>query len=481
MSTLTQRAAVVLAFASIAATAGAQRPTTKLPARPTPGPAKTFVYPAVALDSLPNGLRFAVVEKHELPIVIVRSVLTGTGPLGASFLDPAGKEGAWGVLLTALREGTTTRSATQLNDEVTDLGTEFVTSGPAAFLPPFFRAAKSTWEPSLHLLSDILINPAVTADGVSRAKTLATSALDRLPSLSIANRMLYNVHYGQESAYNHFAVSASVKTLTLEDVLAMKRDYLGPQNTIIVITGDVTRAEAKRAMQEAFGKWERSRVTVSPVVPAGPASAAPTTIYLKDRPGSATSTIVAGPVVPGRDNANAASVDAMVAVLGDGSSSRVYRAFRTERGLSYVSGVQVLTPRPIPETAIVSAVLPVATAATDSGVMAWLEIVRDIRGQKPVLASELESAQDNLVGQLPKKLEKLDDLSINVTNAIRDRLPPGYLNDWIKRIGGLTVADVQAAVNRYMDPEHMPIVVVGDRAKIEAALRATGIPVVIVP
>jgi predicted Zn-dependent peptidase len=65
--------------------------------------------------------------------------------------------------------------------------------------------------------------------------------------------------------------------------------------------------------------------------------------------------------------------------------------------------------------------------------------------------------------------------------ALRDRLPPTYLNDWIKRVNALTLPAVQAAATKYLDPEHMPIIVIGERAKIEAALRATGIPVVVVP
>ena len=65
--------------------------------------------------------------------------------------------------------------------------------------------------------------------------------------------------------------------------------------------------------------------------------------------------------------------------------------------------------------------------------------------------------------------------------SLNDHLPPSYLNQWVKQVSGLRVGQVQAAATKYLDPEHMPIVVVGDRAKIEPLLRATGIPVVILP
>jgi predicted Zn-dependent peptidase len=61
------------------------------------------------------------------------------------------------------------------------------------------------------------------------------------------------------------------------------------------------------------------------------------------------------------------------------------------------------------------------------------------------------------------------------------RLPTTYFTDYAARLNSMTLAEVQAAATKYIDPDHLVLVVVGDRAKIEAPLRATGIPVVIVP
>src|SRR4051812_43807601 len=88
----------------------AQTPTTGLP-RPTAGPLKPFVVPTFTVDTLPNGLRFAVLENHEVPLVVVRIPVPAGGPFGVSYVDPIGKEGAWGMLQALLHEGTTTRTA----------------------------------------------------------------------------------------------------------------------------------------------------------------------------------------------------------------------------------------------------------------------------------------------------------------------------------------------------------------------------------
>lgn len=464
----------------IAAPAVAQRPPVKLPPRPEAAPPKPFVYPKVVVDSLPNGLRFAVIENHELPLVVVRSALAGVGPLGVSFLDPAGKQGAWGLMLMSLKEGTSSRSATQITNEVADLGSEMAFPASGSFTPPSFRAPRSAWRASLGLLADLLVNPTFPAAGLAGVQTSTASLLDRLPSISTANRILYAAAFGAETPYGQFATGASVRGITRDDVVDLQQKYLRPQNTLLVVAGDVTVAEARAALASEFGGWERGGTTVAPIVPAIPAPA-PTTIYLKDSPGLAQTTLVGGQLVPGRDHADAAAIEMVATMLGDFSvsvGSRVHQAFRGERGLSYSASAQ-LSPRPMPEPSVLSVVLTVAPANMDTAVVTLQRVFREFRDSRPPTASDLEFAKRALIGRLPADMERVDLVALNVLLALRDRLPPDYLNKWIGRVNGLTLAEVQAGV-KYLDPDHMAIVVVGDRAKIEAPLRATGIPVVIV-
>jgi zinc protease len=466
-----------------AAAAQAQRAPVKLPPKPVVPDGKTFVYPTYTIDSLPNGLRFAVVENHELPLVVVQTTFAGIGPSGSSFLDTPDKAGAFGLMLTMLREGTTTRSPTQVSDEALDLGTDLRLPGPMAFTPPSFRTARSTWKPSLALLADVMMNPAFPEASVPRLKNTIATGYDRLPPISIATRLLYTGLYSGQGTYAPFANSGTVGAITYADLVDMRQKYLRPQNTLIVVGGDVTMAEVRAAMASAFGKWGRGGTTVALVTPQAPTTPAPTTIYLKDSPGLPQSMIVGGLLVPGRDVADAAAIDAMASLLGDlraSAGSRIYNAFRVERGLSYSPVVQ-LAARPIPERSPLVAIAPVPPAVTDTAVMMLVKVFRDLRQEKPAAASELDFSNRSLLGRLPVSMDKIDSVSSTVLASIRDRVPPTYLNSWVKRIDAMTLSDVQAAASKYLDADHMTIVVIGDRAKIEAPLRATGIPVVIVP
>lgn len=482
MSILGRFIAIAAAGVTLSGVAGAQR-STKLPPRPAAIPAaKPFLFPAFTLDTLPNGLRFAVIENHEIPMVTVRTAFSGYGPYGTWFLDPPGKEGAWGMLLSTLREGTTTRSTTQIVDDIADLGSEFSMSVPTTFNSPMFRSAKSTWVPTLALFGDMLMNPSIPTDRFERLQTTTATAIDRLSATTQATRLLVSTMFGSTSEYSRFATSASMKALTRDDLLAMKRMYLGPQNAIFVIGGDVTRAEVRRALTDVLGNWERATTTVGLIVPRAPEVRAPTTIYLKDAPGQANPVFVSGQLMPGRDHADGAAIEVLASVLGDAgvsSGSRVYRAFRTDAGLSYAPNVQ-LGSRPIPENVLLVGSFSVAPTAVEQAVNLWVQVVRELKGAKPILDSEMQFSKNNLIGGLPINTETLDGMTLQVINALRGRLPPTYLNDWIRSVSGLTQAQVQAAATLYLDPEHMPIVVIGDRSRIEAGLRATGFPVVIV-
>jgi zinc protease len=475
-----------LGFASLAfaATAAAQRPPVKLPSRPEVPPAKPFVYPVATTDSLPNGLHFAVIENHEIPLVVVQTTLAGVGPLGISYLDAPGKAGTIGLMLATLREGTTTRSGSQISDEVLDLGTDmrFTSTGNGSFTSPGFVAPHSTWKPSLALLADVLMNPTFPPPSFDKVKSQLSVALDRLPAISIVNRIVYGRLFGVESPNDQFATSVTLAGISREDIVAARNEYLHPQNMTVVLVGDITLNEARRAVGSAFGSWPRGGTTVAPVVQPAPAAPAPTTIYLKDNPGVSLSWMDAGQLVPGRDSPDAAAVSVLSSLLGNftvSTGSRVYTAFRTERGLSYGPNT-ILQQSPFGEAAPLVMQASIPQALMDTAVLVTVKVVRDLQRDRPATASEVEFAKSNLIGRIPGATERLESIATTTTSSIRDRLPPAYLNNWIQRVGTLTLAEVQAAAARYLDPDHLAIVVVGDRAKLEAPLRATGIPVVIV-
>jgi predicted Zn-dependent peptidase len=94
---------------------------------------------------------------------------------------------------------------------------------------------------------------------------------------------------------------------------------------------------------------------------------------------------------------------------------------------------------------------------------------------------ELDAVRRSRVGALPARIDGPDSLAARVAELVRDRLPLDYFDQYAARMANVAAPDVAAAASKYIDLDHLVIVVTGDRATIEPALRAANIaPVVVV-
>jgi Predicted Zn-dependent peptidases len=471
------RATSLLAIIAVVNVASAQA-TPKVPARPTLGPAKVPVFPKITTETLPNGVRLAVIENHTLPIVAVR-----VGFAGGFFLDAPGKEGGWTVMVALLQEGSTTRSGAAVAEAAADYGTAITWSPSVPFVgAPSFTTVRSAFRPMLELVADILMHPSFPVDAFPRVQGLQAANATRLPQQSATVNLLNAKLYGANHPYGRsfLGTAASVRALTRDDIVVLQTTYLRPQNTVVVVAGDVTLAEARGVVERAFASWERTGTTVEPNIPAPPPRVEPTTIYLRDDPGAPTSTIYTGLVVPGRGGSDAMAIEAVNTVLGGTQGAgRMWQAFRVDRGLSYFPASGLIW-HPEPQVGAWNGLAQVPAAKTDTAVTEWLRVIRETHGDRPLTAAELDFARSNIVGTLPGQIATVDAVATSTLTLLQTRLPTTFFGDYVARLNALTLAQFQAAAAKYLDPDHLVIAVVGDRAKIEAPLRATGIPVVII-
>lgn len=469
------RATTLLAVA--ATVASAQAPS-KVPPRPTPGLMKLPVFPKITTETLPNGLRLAVIENRTLPIVAVR-----LGFAGGYFVDTPGKEGGWTLMTSLLPEGSTTRNAAAMAEAAADYGTTIdwsqsqFNSGA-----PTFTTVRSAFAPVLGLVADLLMHPAFPADAFRRVQGVQAATAARLPQVTAAINLFNATLFGANHPYGRppIGTEASVRALTRDDIVALHTTYVRPQNTVVVVSGDVTPAQARAIVEQAFATWERSGTTVEPTIPTPLGRTEQTTIYLRDDPGARTSTMYEGLLVPGRGGSDAAAIEAVNTALGGVATSRMWRAFRSERGLSYSPGTAFLW-HPEPQAGVWLALAPqIPAEKTDTAVTESLRIIRETQGTRPLTAAELDFARSSLVGAFPGQIATVGLVANATLGLIQTRLPTTFYRDYITRLNGLSLDQFQAAAAKYLDPDHLVIAVVGDRARIEARLRATGIPVVIV-
>jgi zinc protease len=436
--------------------------------RPPVPPAAPYKFPKVETRTLGNGIPVAIVEIHDLPVVAVRVVVEG-----GSRLDPVGKEGVYQLLNTMLREGTTTMTADQLAEAFADLGNSVSPTG--------FTTVSRNVPRSLELMADMLMRPALPQAAFDRQKVNMVTSLQRAkdqPSL-LANRIMSRVLYGAGHLYERSPSELSVAAISRDDLVSFHRRYVRPENVKFVVAGDVSAGSIMAQLERTFGAWKAGGAKVAFDVPM-PKSVATTTIYLYDRPSSPQSTVIVAQIGPSRATPDFYALETMSTVLGALSGSRLNQNLREQHAFTY-GATSTIQWRRAPEPSTFSGSSDIVTPKTDSALALWMQVLRDIRESRPPTEQEMEFARTNRVASLPAQLEAIDALATRVATMVDTKLPFDFYEQYINRISKLSAADVAAVAKKYVDPEHLAIVIVGDRKQIEPGLRAANLaPIVIV-
>jgi zinc protease len=164
-------------------------------------------------------------------------------------------------------------------------------------------------------------------------------------------------------------------------------------------------------------------------------------------------------------------------MLGGMFQSRLNANIREQKGYSYgVGSVFEYGKGPGP----FEAGGEIVTAKSDSALIEFMKELRGIRGARPITDDEMKMAEDNLVQGLPQSFASVRAVNNSISEIYLDPLPQDYYQNYTRNIRAVTKEDVARVANKYIDVDHLAIVIVGDRKQIEQPLKATGIaPVVL--
>jgi zinc protease len=268
---------------------------------------------------------------------------------------------------------------------------------------------------------------------------------------------------------------ASYKAITRADLVDFHKRYFTPGHAVITVVGDITPAEAKAAVDKAFAGWTGGSMP-SFSYPAAPAAGA-TTIYLVDKPGAAQSTFALGEAGPARNTPDYYALRVMNEMLGVLFQSRLNHDIREVKGYSYGVNSNFAYGR---GPGAFRAGGDVVTAKTDSALIEFMKELSDIRGPRPPSDDELAQAKSSLVQSLPESFSSVAGLNGSIASVYTQGLPDDYYQELMRGVNAVTRDDVVRVAQKYIDPQHMALLIVGDRARIEGPLEATKIAPVVV-
>ena len=432
---------------------------------PVLGPPPALRLPAIQTATLPNGLTLAVVEMHKVPVVDVQ-VLVDAG----AARDPADLPGLATFTALMLQQGAGTRGALDVADEAAFLGAQLNTTATLDGAVASLHVPRRRLEAALDLLADVVLRPSFSDSEVARQRELRRAQLvqQRDEPVAVANVAFPAIVYGPGHPYGHplNGTDGATTALTRDRVAGFYRSYYRPNDARILMVGDITLAEARGLVAARFGAWQQGDV---PGLAGGTAPTPATrAVYLIDKPGAAQSVIRIGHIGPARSTPDWYALEVLNTILGGAFTSRLNQNLRETHGYTYGAFSQFAARR---LAGAFVALASVVTAKTDSSLVEFLRELRRIR-EEPVPEGELAKAKAYVTLGLPGDFETTGGAAARFREVLGYGLPLDYYDRYIERIGAVTSADVQRVARQYIDPDHFDIVVVGDKAQIEAGIRA---------
>jgi len=425
--------------------------------------------PKAGEADFPNNVHLMVLEDHRAPQIQFNLILPGAG----GYYDPDAMPGLASVTAALMREGTASRSSSQISQQLevmaATLGVAAGASSPDASLSGSCLTDQAT--KLLDLAVDVLLHPTFPEEELARYKqrTRGMLAQQRGNPGFLAAEMFSRAVYGAHPASRMGVTASALDRITRDDLVQFHRTHYIPDGALLAIAGDVSMFQARMALEGKLAGWKNPSTVVKTTVSDPPPIAGPK-VYFVARPNSVQTSLIVGTQGVERTNADYDALVVMNKIIGGGPTGRLFIHLREEKGYTYGASSGLSTP---PYRGEWQAATNVRTEVTEPALTDLLDEIRQLRDE-PVADQELSDAKRSLIAQYALELESPAQLLGLSINRWRYKLPADYYDRYAERISAVTKEQVQAMARKYLAPERLQVVAVGDPEKVAEPLKKLG-------
>lgn len=432
---------------------------------PKPQPNPSFSLPSIDKQKLSNGMNVWIVRQTELPIVSMNMVFNSGGTA-----DPQDRAGLASFTASLLNTGTKTRSAVDIANQLQSLGANVNAGSGWDSANVTMQTLTKNLDKALEIYADVVTNPVFPE---AEFKTLQGRSLvalkQRKDNPNAISAVAYsNLLYGKNHPYGKSlgGDENSITALTRTEIEKFYATYYRPNNATLIVVGDADAKTILPKLETAFANWKAA--DVPKVEMPGAVNFDKPGIYVVDKPGAAQSVVSIGQVGVSRDNPDYFPLQVMNSILGGQFSARVNMNLREDKGYTYGARTGWSMRR---GAGPFEASADVQTAVTKESVQEFMKELNGIRGSIPVTPAELEYNKQSIIRRFPQGFETVGQISGQLSNLVVYGLTDSYFNEFIPKVNAVTLEDVNRVANKYLTPDKMAILIVGDRKAIEPRLR----------
>ena len=429
-----------------------------------------FNPPVPEVRKLTNGMTLYLIEDHELPVFDI-SGLVKTGTI----YDPIDKIGLASIFASVMRSGgTISREPDTLNEELESMAA----SVEVSMSPEFGSVSLSTMaediEKGLEIFADVLRNPAFRQDKLDLRKQQAIEAIRRRNDnpIQLAWRNFSAILYGKDHPFGWYSEIETVESITVEDLKAFHSKYYHPNNIMLSITGDFETDKLIKQLEKVFAGWIMNNIDY-PNIPDVAVLYQPSVNHIQKSLPQTTMLIGHLGIKRTPDFPDFFALRVMNDILGEGGfTSRLMKQVREKHGLAYMVGSLM-------ETSFYTnpgewfAYCGSSSEKTAQAISLIIEIIRELR-ETPVSDAELQLTKDSLINSFVFGFESSSQIAFQqMMLAYRD-FDSDFLKTYTDNIAKVTAEDVQAVAQKYLHPDALTIVTVGNQANFDRPLNEFG-------
>lgn len=437
---------------------------------PPPGPIKNVSFPSYFATTLENGIRVLIIEHHEQPIVSLR-LLVKSGSTFDSLVDVGDLQGLASITGELLTKGTTSRSATQIAEEIDFVGGQLSSGSDWDASYVTVSMLKKHLDVGFNLLSDVVLHPTFPQEEIERVRQQRLTAIVQRKddpgflAESKFSEAVYNHHpYGKQLT----GTEKSVKAITREHLVHFHQSFYLPNNTLLAVVGDITPSEVMPKIESLFGSWQKRPLPETTIPPIHDVKE--TRVYIVDKPGAVQSAIRIGHVGIARKTDDFIPLYVLNTLLGGYFNSRINLNLRERHGYTYGARTS-FEVRKFPGPFIVSA--DVRNAVTDSAIAQMLYELNRIQTEK-ASQEELMMVKSYITGSFPLQIETPNQIASKVLDLELYELPKDFYNTFNEKISTVTTEDLLSMAQQYLHPIKIAIVVSGNSKEIKSTLEKFG-------
>lgn len=429
---------------------------------PGPGRPSPLKLPIPKRFQLPNGLAVYLLEQHGLPVVSANLVV-----LSGSDRNPPHLPGLASFTAEMLDEGTKSRSALTIAGDADQLGALLSTGSTMDLSVVAFRSLKKNTDAAFGLAADVLLEPTFPDSEVERLRhdRLTQILQQRDNPNTLAAKCFSSTLYGWNHPYGYteLGTETSNKAITRGDLVGFWQNGYLPAAAALVVAGDLTEDELLTLVERHLGTWSGAGDAAAPP----PVESRPTRqIVIVDKPASPQTVLRIGQIGVARANPDYVPLTVMNAALGGLFSSRINLNLREKHGYTYGASSTFVYRRGPGPFLIGTSVRTDATAEAVQEILFETERMRT----SDVTPGELTVAKDSISRSLPGLFETTPQTASTIGQLFVHNLPTNYYRSLPSEIDTVSAGDLRRVAEKYLQPEQMIIVAVGDKSKIREPL-----------